>query len=541
MVSSLLADALADPTAVLNGLNSDDLDAFPAAVTEHFKQIFRTQNAFTEIPPLTVPENHADREIVRFRAMVQDTSASPEMYLARRTGGRWGGWGQADDDNATATIDYADLRECTVLWAVSVPGESAWCASIIDDADTPKSKKTHTPPHPHKFPVPGASHVGVQIKIYTNDRSTEKFKATDLYTFVGIITSEPLHADLELDTPGLVPTLHVLFSQTVPSTIIPRVYPSTSYSKDLRNELIAWIADTALAGDRDAAEWVLLSTISRVQSRTPPILPLSLTLSRFPSPNGACTTPALAHALSQVFALLTNIPLSLETLNNTSCTPESKNEDLYSGWLQLPKGSICLITEGGVTEGKLSDRGIMNLHAVQETMSTQTLEYAFPFSRFAFDTNIAFIVLAEGKKSAFFQTDINIPLQPTTAEFDPYVAPEKIKVPTRDKLEAFRSLVGAAKVGNMSVGEKTAKFIQEDFVKERQAAPSSTDAPSSEDLIQRMMIARSVQKLLDSVVACGAKSECVRLLALSRQELEITVEVWEAAKVLEDGRKARAA
>ncbi|KAG6816940.1 hypothetical protein H0H87_001455 [Tephrocybe sp. NHM501043] len=520
MVSSLLADALADPTAALNALHSEDLDAFPSVVADHFKAVFGSYDAFTEIPPLEIPERHKDREIVRFRAMVQDTSAAPELYLAHRKGGGWGGWGQADND-ATTPINYADLRECIVFWAVSVPGESAWCSAAINNPNAYKNEKIHNPPHPHKFPIPDAAHIGVQIKVYNKYRDTDAFKSTELHTFVGILTSEPLHADLEIDTPKLVPTLHVLFSQKLPTTIIPRVYPNISHSHDTRDELIAWIADTALAGDRDAAEWVLLCTISRVQSRTPPILPLTLTLSRFLSPKDTTTspTPALVHVLGQVFALLTTLPLSLKALNDTSFLPESKNEDLHSGWLQLPKGTVCLITESGVTEGKVTERGITNLGAVQETLTTQTLEYVFPFSRFAFDTDLAFVVLAEGSKSAFFQTDVIYPLQATVANFDFYATSDKIELPSGEKLEAFRSLVGSAKVGNMTVDEETAKFIQEDFVKERQAATPSTEAPTSGELIQRMMIAR--------------------LLALSMQETSITVTVWEAAKALEARRKAR--
>ncbi|KAG6861875.1 hypothetical protein C0995_010581 [Termitomyces sp. Mi166 len=426
----------------------------------------------------------ADKSLVRFRGMIQDTSLSREVS--------------------------SDLR---VLWAVSVPGESPWCALA-----PPQCLVPYISPHPHKFPVPSASHLGVQIKIYNTDTGPDAFKSTDIHTFVGILTSEPLPPTLELDTHVLVPTLHVLFSQPLPPTIIPRVYPSTHRSQVIRDQLIAWIADTSLAGDLDAAEWVLLSIISRVQSRTPPILPLTLTVSRFPSPKGPNTTPALAHTLSQILALLTTLPLSLETINNTAFVPESKDEDLHSGWLQLPKGSVCLVTEGGVTEGK-THSGIVNLRALQQTISTQKLEYLFPFSRFAFDTDLAFVILAEGKKSVFFQTDTNVPLQPNAANFDFYPTPEIVQTLPQQKLDAFRSLVGAAKVGNMTVSEETAKFIQEDFVQERQAAPLSSEAPSSEELIQRMMVAR--------------------LLALSLQETEITVPVWEAAKNLEAKRKAR--
>jgi hypothetical protein len=100
------------------------------------------------------------------------------------------------------------------------------------------------------------------------------------------------------------------------------------------------------------------------QSRSPPILPPSLTLSRFPSltpdpdPKTTAATPGLSHVLSHILPSLTTLPLSLHILNTTSFAPESKNEDLYSGWLQLPPGSVCVVTEGGVTEGGVFERGL---------------------------------------------------------------------------------------------------------------------------------------------------------------------------------------
>lgn len=47
--------------------------------------------------------------------------------------------------------------------------------------------------------------------------------------------------------------------------------------------------------------------------------------------------------------------------------------------------------------------GLLNINAVQEIMGSQSLAYQFPFSCFAFPTDISCIVLAEGKKSAFFK------------------------------------------------------------------------------------------------------------------------------------------
>lgn len=60
--------------------------------------------------------------------MVQDTSPSPEMYLSKLKGGNCGGWGITEQDvnNENSNYAYADLQECTVVWAVTVPGESDW-------------------------------------------------------------------------------------------------------------------------------------------------------------------------------------------------------------------------------------------------------------------------------------------------------------------------------------------------------------------------------------------------------------------------------
>ena len=89
-----------------------------------------------KIPTLDVrnpPDTFQDRSLVRFRAMIQDTSTSTEMYLSKSRSGECGGWGiefAAAEENAH--VDFADLRECSVLWAVSVPSQTAWSAKELD-------------------------------------------------------------------------------------------------------------------------------------------------------------------------------------------------------------------------------------------------------------------------------------------------------------------------------------------------------------------------------------------------------------------------
>lgn len=61
-----------------------------------------------------------------------------------------------------------------------------------------------------------------------------------------------------------MPTLHVLFSRPLESALFPAIYSARAAVAETREELISWIADEALGGDRDAAEWVLLISIARV-------------------------------------------------------------------------------------------------------------------------------------------------------------------------------------------------------------------------------------------------------------------------------------
>lgn len=78
-----------------------------------------------------------------------------------------------------------------------------------------------------------------------------------------------------------VPTLHILFSKLHPHPA-PRPYSDVMISYEgrtlemgdnvgessrmarVREELLAWIANEALGGDREVAEWVLLACIARV-------------------------------------------------------------------------------------------------------------------------------------------------------------------------------------------------------------------------------------------------------------------------------------
>jgi hypothetical protein len=72
--------------------------------------------------------------------------------------------------------------------------------------------------------------------------------------------------DAEQDNPVEVPTLHVLFARLLPHSLVSRPFAMapTAESEHTRSELIDWIAEESLGGDKHAAEWLLLAIVGRV-------------------------------------------------------------------------------------------------------------------------------------------------------------------------------------------------------------------------------------------------------------------------------------
>ncbi|KAF9228597.1 hypothetical protein BS17DRAFT_772215 [Gyrodon lividus] len=442
--------------------------------------------------------------------MIQDTSLENEVYLAKLGNNRCGGWGiqPSQSDYVSDVFDSDHLGNATIVWAVSVPGESPWRTNEISQP-VPTSFPAHTPSQPHKFPIPGAPHIGVRVKMYDHP-DTENLRTTDVVTFVGILSSEPL--SIEDESSPDAPVLHVVCYQLTPASVT-----RADFNPNLRKDLVEWMSHEALGGDDDAAEWLLLQLTSKVHTRAIPLLPPSLTISQFPQPFSSPMLPTLSHVLSELLPQYLSIPLSLDLLNTTLFLPESKDEDLHSGYLQLPLGTTILFTECGIQEGKLLERGVSNIHAIQDVMDSQTLLYIFPFSStFPFNTDISVIVVSEGRKSTFFQTGINVPLRCSNTSADLYKQKEEISLPPPEKLTAYRSYVAACKAASekVQVSTETSKHIREDFVRQRQQDRSMT----AEDLVHLMKVAR--------------------LLAASQLQQEVTIDAWERTKELERRRNA---
>lgn len=241
------------------------------------------------------------------------------MYLSVSERGECGGWSLEDDhlpESTTTFPDASKLRERSVLWAVSIPGQASWCATAAQGAGAGRLACSCLQPcnflygsvhsnqtTAHKFPIPGAAHVAAQVKVSTTNKCTRPLSSAEptvLFTrstmtppnrsnqrtslalsafshqssappsllracvsffFLKLTIVPRLHS--EFTEPTLVHTLHVLFHRSLPKLIVscPPLHSSVD-TLEVRTALIDWLATEALGGDRDAAEWVLLGSIA---------------------------------------------------------------------------------------------------------------------------------------------------------------------------------------------------------------------------------------------------------------------------------------
>jgi len=473
MVSASLSDALCAPSRLLQALynqhrSSGTSTEFPEVVHSHFANIFaehsldQVRDINLQCPPN--PEQFSPRSLVKFRGMVQDTTPSPEYYLSELPEGRCGGWSLADLDSPSDDLRPFPnlLKERTTYWAVSVPGESD---QILSDSHSGLGRKPA--PFSYKYPLPDASHLGLQVKLYT-DPEKQGIRPTDLLTFVGLLSFENasfIEQDGSQPDSWLVPTLHVL-----------------TYFKDLRvsipddrsyvHEVLAWLAEYALGGDADAAQWILLAAVCSVLTRDNAAIKPTIALVSFPLPQAPLlpvAQPILVKALETILPLFTPISLSQPLLSDTLICPKTTEKgDLRAGLFQLPKQSTVLLSEHLLPLGLgwADESAKQKIQAAQQVMDSQTLTYDFPFSAFRFPTDLRFLIITPHPSSQIFRAPISVVIRSSDSR-RLYDESDRNQRPSTQSILAIRNLIKGANLSEISISEDCSQYIQDDFVRAR--------------------------------------------------------------------------
>ncbi|GAA5900559.1 uncharacterized protein JCM6883_002882 [Sporobolomyces salmoneus] len=548
----MLADldlALKQPLQLIEKLfleHDSTLDGFELRVQESFESLLR--DARSQLPAVTALSNQSKLprpgSLVRFRAMVQDTGYGTELYRALGAKNQLLMYGIEETEENTSTAaheDYSKLRERQVFYIVSPPGETEWVKQKLDGltgrelesalsnlklSSSAASTPSTSTALPNKFPLPQEPHFGMIAKIYTD--LGDKLRSTDVYEFVGILGETSLsngfdvfeHGD-DAPPPQVVPALHVLYALPAPSPLDLSSIQDLDFGS-VRHELIEYIAEEALEGDLEAAEWLLLALIARIHTRHATGLALgSLSLNlAFPlqSTSSPSSSSSLAPLLSSLLPSFAPLAPTITSLNDPSTrfSPRSRDETLDSGFLQLSRGTNVLIDLINLGEGKLNDTGVRNLRSLSTTISQQKLVYEFPFSSFELETDLGFIVASEGK--SIVPTDCTVFVEPKR-RMTPI---EKGRNSDEEELRRFRTFIQKVKYEEFSIPPEMSDVIQADFVSRRQASHSgggTSGAMTQEDLLFRMTVSR--------------------LMALSHGKKQLDEESWMKTAELDERRKER--
>ncbi|GAA5874258.1 hypothetical protein JCM3774_000922 [Rhodotorula dairenensis] len=531
----MLADldlALNKPTELIQRLFAEHgtVDGLEQVIADRFTSLINDGGALAQILSLTslsTPNKLPPTgSLVRFRGMVQDTGLGGELFPATSAdGSKLFMYGMEDVTEDVSAEDYSNLRERQLFYVVSVPGETSWAKEKLDEVFTRDLKgglvnlsledsKPTSDPLAHKNPVPTEASFGLVAKIYGDVVDT--LKTTDVREFVGVLGATSWSTGLEdpssadgSDSILTVPALHVLFSSPAPRPTLPEHPTSAEARESIRKELVDYLAAN-LAGDRDAAEWLLLALVARIHTRHATGMALGSMSLNLVLPNEFSTD--IDQVIKTLVPAASALDLSIESLNNakTRLAPRSRDETLDAGRLQLAPGTAVVVDLRKLGEGKLEDTGVRNLRHLATAITQQKLAYEFPYSSFELDTDLNFVLLSEGK--AILPTDCVVYVRPAASSSKQPVRPDA------SKLDRFRAYVATMKHSSFSIPAEMSEVIQSDFVERRQASQGG-EAMTQDDLLFRMTAAR--------------------LFALSCGETELSKEAWVRTAELDDRRKER--
>ncbi|CAG8714942.1 1829_t:CDS:10, partial [Funneliformis caledonium] len=535
--------------------SSDQLALGQATIPEYYKTIFELGGNVNQIPSLNdvscvydIPQY----TLVRFRAMIQNTGFGHEVFVSsyemvnndgikQRKFHKYSDEIILKDENLNDVLESLnsptnEFSERQLFYCTSVPGETQSRLKSVTDIEGLHQNNLNK--FTSKYPFPKEKHMAAVVKIYEKEDS---FKVTDVVEFIGVLNyprkatndanesqCEEFNVLYENTASCYTPSVHVIFYRKLHPTgnpLIPTtnlsVYPNDA--KRVRNAMIQYIA-AAFGGDDLVAEFVLLQLLSRIHLRQNGLAlgKLALNISNAPIvANGNSNNDLslehdnlFAKRISSVLASLLpkyhDLPLTLSTLNEVFYFPRSNN-DLDSGVLQVSQGTWFLIDETVLKEGKLCDTGIRNLKALNDILDHQKLNYTFPFNNYEFDTDIGIITLSNAK--SFLNHDCNIPLIQKPENITILDVPE-------DTLNQFRNFISILRWTDFNIPENISDYIQTDYVTQRQkASRNGIPLMSQEDLMLLLNLSR--------------------LVGLSFGSSELTKELWEHTKKLDEARRDR--
>jgi len=382
------------------------------------------------------------------------------------------------------------------------------------------------------LPIPSANGRACIVKIC--DIADGEIKLHDLMEFVGVVSLDPalsvpeeeeasMSTSPALPPPSLVPRLHVLTWAKLENNnpLVARPPSSGPPLEEVARVELHTLLTTCLLGDKLAADYLLLHLLSRVYMRKDVLCLGKLSLNL----HNMTTHEEWPRRLATVLSLLTTnshyLPLTRNILDSTSFSPRKDFEAnrLVSGSLQLAAGTHLWLDETVMTDGQLSQVGVKNLTSLGNLITWQKLEYDFEFQKMEYETDVACLVMSEGR--SMLPSDVQLMTKPEGVEVRPDLISKTFNEVgagmSGELLDRLRRYITTARMGEFSLTEQVMKAVQDDFVSMRQTDQGIT------------------MEQFHSLLVLG------RLVSLSNGRSTLTPGDWEDAKRMEKERRERSA
>ncbi|XP_045127542.1 LOW QUALITY PROTEIN: mini-chromosome maintenance complex-binding protein-like [Portunus trituberculatus] len=399
------------------------------------------------------------------------------------------------------------------------------------------------------FPLPGMKGTPALVKLYEE----EGFTLNQVIEVVAVLSVSPAltappspdpspdpGSPMDLWGPGeaeghssappsLVPRLHCIAHRVMKHTnpLISSSFSSSSSSsssafsssREARAVLREVLVEVCL-GDEVAAEHLLCHLLSAVYGRQDVTV-----LGKYcVNLSGVDQDLQRQHYCRFVYQVLTSLvtqahllPLTLHNINKAVFVPKKnyQTDRLTSGLLQLPEHTHLVLDETSLVEGQVDRTGVANLTALGNMISWQKVDYDFQFHVIEQLTNLPVLVLSEGK--SMLPSDAEIKLQPRRRDVDETEESggTSLHCLFPSTLPLLRCYITSARQGEYVLPEDLQKVVQEDFMASRRRNESF----SATDLHRLLVLAR--------------------LQALSHGETQLTRELWDKTKAVENERKTR--
>jgi hypothetical protein len=275
----------------------------------------------------------------------------------------------------------------------------------------------------------------------------------------------------------------------------------------------------ALGGDATAAEYLLLALLSRVVSRTETVL-----LGCFPlvisglQQNDGHKIGRLQHILSRFVPRCVTFGADIDTLNRTTVQPQ-KDYDLNRitpSPLQVGSGTVLLVDETRLEEGKLTENGVRSASALRNLALNQTLSVSFTYCEVSVPLDSPLIFFTSSSRSSLYATQETARVHLAPADDAKMSVAEQEQGDEEPESEQgsvewqdLKAWWAALRLQDVSMDADTIQAAEDDFVSARQ----SDDTLTLADFHSWLTVAR--------------------LLALSLGETKITKEVWTRMRDLE--------